>query len=305
MNLFLKHYITKNTSNIIPNNSKLHYSLFKNKVTQTNFSNIHIRNNLVIIMKLFFNQLSILISEPKIRIHSNKINIVLIYYSSSNILTNNKFKPSTTIFNKYNTGKDRYIWDNFINNLLSNKKIDTSKFNSQWIKNNILPEQHFNQSNDVSNLIKDVNSSKLFLASLLSKIFTVNIELELIPLKYVYQDASILAQFIGIHSHDKTYGQLKKTLFNEINIINQSDSLFNSLDTNKNTNLISELSGIQIRIAGRLNKQRITPKQTIKTSYKGTISARKYIIVDKGFHVDKNKKGAYAITTWLGHRIKY
>jgi hypothetical protein len=65
---------------------------------------------------------------------------------------------------------------------------------------------------------------------------------------------------------------------------------------NKKRQLIaSRLTGIKVRIAGRLARQRVVPKRTVKTAYKGAISRSVNNLVESATFTDKNKKGAFSI----------
>lgn len=68
--------------------------------------------------------------------------------------------------------------------------------------------------------------------------------------------------------------------------------------------IVSRLTGIKVRIAGRLARQRVVPKRTVKTTYKGAISRSNNNFVDSATYTDKNKKGAFSIRVWLSHGIK-
>lgn len=72
----------------------------------------------------------------------------------------------------------------------------------------------------------------------------------------------------------------------------------------KRQQIASKLTGIKVRIAGRLARQRVVPKRTVKTTYKGAISRSINNLVDSATFTDKNKKGAFSIRVWLSHRIK-
>jgi hypothetical protein len=77
---------------------------------------------------------------------------------------------------------------------------------------------------------------------------------------------------------------------------------YNSNDfTNLSNDLITYLTGIKLRISGRLTKQRVVPKRTVKTAYKGGISENKNNIVESSTFTHKNKKGAFSIRIWLSH----
>src|SRR5260221_188550 len=85
---------------------------------------------------------------------------------------------------------------------------------------------------------------------------------------------------------------------------NSYNDLFNT-DSNDyihcNNDLRTYLTGMKLKISGRLAKQKVVPKRTVKTAYKGGISENKYNIVESSTFTHKNKKGAFSIRIWLSH----
>lgn len=184
------------------------------------------------------------------------------------------------------------------------------------------------------NLKSNINSWKgrlLFLpgeklneiAVLLSKLLQTNVQLEVVPLKYPYHDSNILAQCLVINSENRSYGKLKKQLFEKAAIFTFKDKNPKPLyDTKSNSNpnseisdnkieiktlgkreIVSRLTGIKVRIGGRLAKQRVVPKRSVKSTYKGLVAETKTNIVDSSIFTSKNKKGAFSIRVWTSHRV--
>lgn len=133
-----------------------------------------------------------------------------------------------------------------------------------------------------------------FLVLLLSKILQTNVQLELVRLKYVYHDSNILAQFLGINSHKNTYGKFKNLLWRRVTTIS-------NLSNTPVDSPVTQLTGFKIKISGRLAKQRVVPKKTVKSTYKGAISPNKNNLVQEATFTGKNKKGAYSIRVWTSH----
>lgn len=71
----------------------------------------------------------------------------------------------------------------------------------------------------------------------------------------------------------------------------------------KKNQIASVLTGIKVRIAGRLARQRVVPKRTVKTTYKGAVSKSNINLVESATYTGKNKKGAFSIRVWLSHGI--
>jgi hypothetical protein len=187
-----------------------------------------------------------------------------------------------------------------------------------------------------------------YLGYMLSQIFNKEVILHVTSLRYPYHDSNILAQIIGLNSHKYNFNKMLTILFNKAHILSQSKNnspmkagetgnTYSPLagggkDLAQLTNLhrrstgpgegdsilggstgpVSQLTGIKIKIAGRLASQRIVPKSTVKTAYKGSLSSTnrtidngkiKKTVVDTAKYTSKNKIGAYTVTVTLGHQI--
>ncbi|EPQ49801.1 hypothetical protein GLOTRDRAFT_9018, partial [Gloeophyllum trabeum ATCC 11539] len=122
---------------------------------------------------------------------------------------------------------------------------------------------------------------------ILSRIFNKPVELELIRLYRPYFDSNILVNTIGLISNKIKFRKILKKLFRKATIRN-----------NKKTNnlLPSFLSGIQIRVAGRLLTNRVIPRMTVKNYQKGRLARSKATLVDTSRFTRKNKRGTFSIT---------
>lgn len=214
------------------------------------------------------------------------------------------------------------------NSLLNNKKVLITKNNPSL---NII-----NRNN-----IKNINLKFEQLAIILSNLLNTNVELVLVPLKYPYHDSNILAQLITLNAKKYKFDRIIRRLFqkapilesvkkiNKMNILNstlttknilksKNEGLFNSgmnhssdssalkrvvVNSNNEKSLISKLTGIKIKIAGRLITQRVVPKQTIKSNYKGSFIKSKNNIVNTATFTSKNKNGAFTVSVMVSHGI--
>lgn len=268
----------------------------------------------------------------------DKVVIHICYYQRSTTPKNqNKLNKSLNIIKQ---SRIALFKKNLRNNLLNLKVRITRKrqnfFNKYLHKFNKLPRFYkFNISK--LNTIIDRASSKTYnvkpivsrthltradlknLAILLSKLMALNVELEVVRLKYPYHDTDILAKLIGVNGNTMTYGRIKKLLFDKATIFSRealnskgantnNQGLINiaadELDENNSNSvsnesqasgIASQLIGLKFRISGRLARQRVVPKKTVKTAYKGGISKSKNNIVDCSTFTSKNKKGAFSI----------
>jgi len=146
-----------------------------------------------------------------------------------------------------------------------------------------------------NNLLKNNNEKLQSLCLNLSKIYKKPVELELDRLHYPYYDSNILSKMIGIISNIVKLRFIIKKLFT-IAKIKKTNKIINN-----NSILPSYLSGLKIRVAGRLLTQRVVPRLTVKTIQRGTLARGKAHFVDSARFSNKNKRGSFSITVTMGH----
>lgn len=139
------------------------------------------------------------------------------------------------------------------------------------------------------------------LVVVLSEILQTEVELDLVLLRYPYHDSHILAQLLGLNSKRYNFNNLVKKLFKKATI-------FNKITEGERASVLTQsvptqLTGIKVKIAGRLATQRIVPKATVKTAYKGSFERSKANFVESSTYTAKNKIGAYTVRVWLSHKI--
>jgi len=165
-----------------------------------------------------------------------------------------------------------------------------------------LDNKKFNSSNNSKFLA--INKSKLeLLCSHLSKFYNKPVELELDRIYKPYFDSNILANLIGLISKTKKLRFIVRELLNASNLGNSKNMNMNiNYAKNNNDNLFNSfISGINLRVAGRLLSQRVVPRMSVKTIQRGTLARGKTNLVNTARFTDKNKRGAYSITVTLGH----
>jgi hypothetical protein len=261
-------------------------STFDTQTTVYNFNkgkNISVtgnKENASILLKYYFASISCLISKPLFTISPGKVIIHLCYYNPLDSDSNTRLKiirPSSTL---------------------------------------------------ISSADSDTVPNFKTIGYMLNQIFNKPVELELIPLRYPYHDSTILAQVIALNSKKYNFNRMMQKLFQKATIITKTYSsgpralsLASSLATADNTSLsqdlghapllispISQLTGIKVTIAGRLTTQRIVPKSTVKTAYKGQLSSTlggkmSHKFIDSATYTSKNKIGAYTVRVQLGHKV--
>lgn len=225
------------------------------------------------ILTTFFKKFFILISKPVYTITPNGIKISILYFLPHTPKKGKKrFSSKKRSIGRRKTRRSLKLRNAYWNQFMSKLTPTTT----------VKKEKRFRRTRVT------------FLVLLLSKILQTNVQLELVRLKYVYHDSNILAQFLGINSHKNTYGKFKNLLWRRVTT---SSNLSNtSVDSP-----VTQLTGFRIKISGRLAKQRVVPKKTVKSTYKGAISPNKNNLVQEATFTGKNKKGAYSIRVWTSH----
>jgi hypothetical protein len=145
-----------------------------------------------------------------------------------------------------------------------------------------------------------LNKIKLeILCQILSQIFKKPVQLELVRLYYPYFDSHIFVNLLSKLINIIQLRVIMKRFFNKAIIKNPIKI--------SNNNLVSAipslLSGLNIRIGGRLLTQRIIPRKTVKTIRKGTLSKGKINFLDESRYTNKNKRGAYTLVVSIGHYL--
>jgi hypothetical protein len=225
---------------ISPFNSKL-ASFTNNIYTFTNKPYKQINknlDNLYIICKSAFFNMSSIISKPIVSINPNLIKITLFYY----------WKPLR-------------------------KEYYNSNLHSKFL---IL---HYNKLENLLNL--------------LSKLFKKSVELELIRVYSPQNESNILAKFTGILSESVKFRNIPMKLF-KVSKINNRFS---------NSKIPSFLSGIYLKLAGRVLTQKIQRRVKSKVVQKGTLARTRASLINTNRFVNKNKRGAYSVTVIIGHFI--
>ena len=93
-----------------------------------------------------------------------------------------------------------------------------------------------------------------------------------------------------------------KSKFSGFNSINFKNEKLNT-DPIK-TILTSYVSGMNVRLAGRLMTQRMRPRFTVQTKQSGSLARVKVDFTEKARYTGKNKRGAFSFTVSIGHVIK-
>jgi len=286
-------------------NKTISYSFNKNKKDNL-ISSINLLNTEKFIYS-FFKSIYCLISKPVFVITADKVIIELFYYL--NIPKYKVFKWFTIFFNK--NIKNLYLFftkrqKNKLNlSITKNWKLKKSIFR---LKNKTILPLKINNTFclDKLNLFK-FNLAKVYenkfklLTDILSTKFNKAVELNLIRLHHPYHDSNILVNSLDLNLKNK-----KKNVRIAIQKIFNRNAVknLNKINLINTDNLVPAfMSGINIKIAGRLMREPIIPRITTKTFDNGAKSPGKVNFLDSAIKTRKNKKGAYTIKISSGQNL--
>lgn len=153
--------------------------------------------------------------------------------------------------------------------------------------------------------LANINLIKLYplkfekLCEVLNSIFNKPVELDLIRLHYPYLDSNILVRLLAFMINKMKFRRITRRLFNKAVV--KSIKKINIKDY---VNIIpSFLSGITIKVAGRLMRYRVIPRKTVKIIRRGSSSVGKVNYKDVSRYTNKNRRGSFTITVVSGQNF--
>ena len=153
------------------------------------------------------------------------------------------------------------------------------------------------------------NITKIFpnkfknLCEILSNLFKKSVEFNLIRLHYPYNDSNILANLLAIFINKIKLRIIAKRLFGKAVIKFKTNNKLSSNNGNIIKIIPAFLSGINIKVAGRLLTHKKVPRKTVKIVRRGAVSKAKINYLDVARYTNKNKRGAYSITVSSGQKF--
>lgn len=151
--------------------------------------------------------------------------------------------------------------------------------------------------------------------------FNKNVELDLIRLHYPYNNSNILVNLLAILLKKLKFRRITRRLFrkmviksikkffinnktNKIIKSNKQNVGINSNDNNIiNSAIPSFLTGLHIKIGGRLLNLSMKSRKTVNIVERGSSSIGKVNYTDFARYTNKNKRGAYSITVSSGQNF--
>ncbi|CAG8712691.1 3283_t:CDS:1, partial [Acaulospora colombiana] len=155
----------------------------------------------------------------------------------------------------------------------------------------------------------------------LGKMYNKEVEFQLVRQHYPFLNAKILAQYIASNTSRYRIRQIRRTLFKKIPLIGRSigetkkvskGNLLNDLNAASPTKWIQlsrignrflpiHLSGLRMRISGRMSHRKGAARTNVATSSLGRFrfNTMKNTMIDFAKVERKNQNGAYCVKVWL------
>ena len=255
----------------------------------------------------FFKSMYCLISKPVFIFTPDKVIIQLQYY-----LNIPKFK----VFKWYSILKYKKIWQKMEARINKNNK----RLNWKGRKfRNRKPKIHwkvartlirlFNKQTEVKKNLFNLNKYNLFkvfslkfkyICEIFNNKFNKPVELQLIRIHKSYLDSNILVNLLSLNIKNKKFKTNAKIdkLFQKRVVKNVDDCM------NKSVNFIpAYLSGIKIRIGGRLLWELAIPRRSKKRYERGASSIGKVNFLDTASITNTNRKGSYTLKISSGQNF--
>jgi hypothetical protein len=166
-----------------------------------------------------------------------------------------------------------------------------------------------NKETKVKNIVVNLNKYSIFkvfslkfklICEILNNKFNKPVEFQLIRIHKPYLDSNILVNLLSLNIMNKKFKPNVRIfkLFQKRAIKNVDDS------RNKSVNFIpSFVSGIKIRIGGRLLREHLIPKRSTKKFERGASSVGKVNFLDTATVINKNKRGSYTLKISSGQNF--
>jgi hypothetical protein len=201
------------------------------------------------------------------------------------------------IYNKINDPKSTFITpfteeiENLRESISSQLITNKAKLKNSELINRFRNNQFYNLNN-----IKKISQ---MLISILRFFFKKSINLDLNRIYSPFNNLNILGKIVYLLLNKMALDRLKKIL------IKGAFNPYRRLTKNKKSNNLapSLIKGIEIKVAGRLLKQRVIPKKTTKLYKKGIFNRTQIFTSYKTFLIGKNKRGAYGLNIKLNESL--
>nr|YP_009487247.1 ribosomal protein S3 [Russula foetens]AWB36149.1 ribosomal protein S3 [Russula foetens] len=292
-----------NLSDKITNTNKSQLNLLNKNQLNLNFSKLNSLNNIdkgLTKTNLNESNLIFLNEQQYIRLISPFNSKLANFTNHIYTFTNRSYKQiNKNLYNLYTICKSAFL---NMSSLISKPIIS---INPNFLKITLfyywkpLKNKYYNSNLHSKFLILHYNKLEK-LVNLLSKLFKKSVKLELIRIYTPQNESNILANLIGILSNFIKFRYIHMKLFKVSNIKNINKGFNNRFSNNK---IPSFLSGIYLKLAGKVLTERIPKRVKSKVIQLGSLARTKARIINTNRFVNKNKRGTFSITIQTGHII--
>lgn len=257
-----------------------------------------------------FRSMYCLISKPVFIIKSNKIIIQLFYFLLVPRILKYKKKKKYSLVKKgkryifYNKENRRMLQKNNANGVYNTNFNFKIKFHQKLLKKfikkkNILKKQQLLKLDRI-NLINLYPLKFKKLCEILNNFFKKPVEFDLIRLHYPYKDSNILVRLLAFMINKIKIRRITRKLFKNAVI----KSIKNNYKIKDKTNIIPAfLTGLTIKVAGRLMKYKVIPRKTVRIIRRGSSSIGKINYNNFSKYTAKNRRGAFTISIKSGQNF--
>lgn len=143
------------------------------------------------------------------------------------------------------------------------------------------------------------NASITALGDALTRCWGRTVELRLIRLNHSVLDSSIFAQYLTANAGKYSFNRLFDLLKGHLPTVASEGSV----DT-RSESPVSHITGVKIKLSGRLTTQRSAPRQTVQASRLGSSAKGPYGTIDFSQSTAKNKLGAFTVKVWISQQSR-
>lgn len=256
-----------------------------------------------------------------------------LHQGNSLISLNNQYEKTNSFFNKNSNSS-------FIFNSSAIKGENNRVKGLVDLKNeNLHNLEHLNEKMSINSYFSIFKSKLESLSLILSDNLKKKVEIEIIKIQYPFQNSYMLGQILGFNANKYNFYRMIHLLRNKVVVKNPSQDIWytkekgeelaesklkrikfqpssylpplfslNMLNSkfikfNSNKKDSSYLSGLSVRLAGRLLTQSIRPRFTVQKIQYGSFARVKVDYMEKSRFTSKNKRGAFSFTVMLSHII--
>jgi ribosomal protein S3 len=145
------------------------------------------------------------------------------------------------------------------------------------------------------------NASIAALGDALTRCWGRTVELRLVRINHSALDSSIFAQYLtangGKYSFNRILDMLKSSLPTVVSEGSVDEDGVSATPT-------SHITGVKIKLSGRLTTQRSGPRQTVQAGRIGSSAKGQFGTVDYSKHTAKNKLGAFTMKVWISQQSR-